>query len=152
MNGVRVFINGRLAPFFSADPGQLNIQLPYETEGGAATIVIDVDGVTTAAFTIKVDELAPALFILPEIIAGPGRAIAQNFPDFSLNTPLSPVPAGGIIIVYLVGIGEVTNPVPTGQAAPLGVPLSESTNPFRVRVRSFSPGSTWATVENSKSS
>ncbi len=133
MNGVRVFVNGRLAPFFSADPTQLNVQLPYETEAGAATIVIEVNGETTAAFTINVDEVAPALFVLPVDFAA-GRAIAQNFPDFSLNTPESPIEAGGTIIVYLVGIGEVTNPVPTGQAAPLGGPLSVSVHPFSATI------------------
>ena len=109
------------------------MQLPYETETGAVTIVIEVNGETTAAFTINVDEVVPALFVLPGDFAA-GRAIAQNFPDFSLNTPESPIEAGGTIIVYLVGIGEVTNPVPTGQAAPLGGPLSVSTHPFSATI------------------
>ena len=133
MNGVRVFVNGRLAPFFSTDPTQLNVQLPYETETGAVTIVIEVNGETTAAFTINVDEVAPALFVASADFAA-GRAIAQNFPDFSLNTAHNPIEAGGIVIVYLVGIGEVTNPVPTGQAAPLGGPLSVAANPFSATI------------------
>ena len=68
------------------------------------------------------------------MFAGPDRAIVQNLPDFSLNTPDNPIPAGGIVVVYLIGIGDVTNPVPTGQSAPLGGPLSEAANPFSATI------------------
>ncbi|MDA1316022.1 MAG: hypothetical protein O2968_22090 [Acidobacteria bacterium] len=134
LQGVTVYINGREAPMYSADTFQLNFQIPYETEAGLADVVVEVDGATTAAFTITVDEVAPAIIILPADFAGPDRAIAQNFPSFTLNTPDNPVEAGGVVIVYMVGIGETTNPVPTGQAALGGPDVSFAIAPYTATV------------------
>ena len=134
LQGVTVYINGRESPMYSANTFQLNFQIPYETEAGLADVVVEVDGATTAAFTITVDEVAPAIIILPEQFAGPDRAIAQNFPSFTLNTPDNPVEAGGVIIVYMVGIGETTNPVPTGQAALGGEDVSVAIAPYSATI------------------
>jgi uncharacterized protein (TIGR03437 family) len=49
-------------------------------------------------------------------LGGNGQALIQN-PDYSLNTSSQPAHAGDTVMVYLIGIGAVDNPVPTGTAA-----------------------------------
>ena len=134
MNGVTVYINGRPAPLFATTTRQINFQIPYETELGAASVVIEVNGETTPLFTILIEATGPAIFILPEVFAGPNRAIVQNLPDFSLNLPSNPVLAGNFVVVYLIGIGDVTNPVPTGEDAPLAGPISHAVSSFSATV------------------
>ena len=134
IDGVTVYINGRPAPLFATTTRQINFQIPYETELGAASVVIEVNGETTALFTILVEETGPAIFLLPEVFAGPNRAIVQNLPAFSLNTPGNPIVAGNFVVVYLIGIGDVTNPVPTGEDAPLAGPFSQAVSSFSATV------------------
>jgi uncharacterized protein (TIGR03437 family) len=42
-------------------------------------------------------------------------AIAQNFPDYSLNTSTNAIARGGIVVLYGSGIGVLNYPLATGQ-------------------------------------
>lgn len=129
VGGLTVRINGIAAPIYSAFPSQVSFQMPVEIEPGAATIVFELNGKTSGYFSIPVGEAAPGIFPLNASIAGPGRAVAQN-QDFSLNVPEAGAAPGQAIIVYVTGLGETDNPVPTGQltpASPLARALAEVT-------------------------
>ena len=71
---------------------------------------------------------APAIFLL-----GTNRAAVTNG-DGRVNTSAYPTVPGDTITVYFTGIGPLDNPVPTGQLAPLGGPLSQSSVPVTVTI------------------
>lgn len=124
LNGLTVRINGIAAPLFFAGPTQVNFQLPYEIQPGQATVEVVQSGKSSGFFTVPVGEAGPGIFPLDASIAGPGRGVIQN-QDFSLNIPGSGAAPGEAIVVYVSGLGEVDNPVPSGQAAPTS-PLSRA--------------------------
>lgn len=124
--GASVTIDGEPAPLFFAGSGQINFQIPEEIEPGVVSIVMTIDGSSSAVHSINIEPTGPGLFLLPPGLAGPDRAVIQN-QDISLNLPDNPAAPGEAIVVYLTGLGELDNPVPTGQPAsadPLSRPLA----------------------------
>ena len=131
LGGFRILVNGTPIPMylvFALSPGtQLNAQLPYGLAAGTAQVVVEQNGVASAAFPITVQPSAPGIFVF-----GNNRAVAQNVaPDgsVSVNTADNGVPAGDYIIAYFTGQGALNNPVPTGGLAS-GSPLSIPTLPY----------------------
>jgi len=120
-----VTINGVPVPLYYVGPGQINAQVPLEMfTPGTASVVVTVNGVSSSPFTFKVAAPAPGIFYY-----GTGRAVAIN-PDGSLNGPSAPAKPGDVLIVYLTGQGEVTNPVvdsAPGQASPLSQTVATTT-------------------------
>jgi uncharacterized protein (TIGR03437 family) len=105
INGCSVAINGRDAPVFYAVPGQINAQLPAETNTGTARAVVSVNGITGPDAYFWVTEAAPAIFTFEG-----NRALAQNHEDGRLNAPEAPVRPGSVLIVYLTGVGAAGLP------------------------------------------
>jgi uncharacterized protein (TIGR03437 family) len=105
LGGTTVIVDGRPAPLYFVSPGQINLQLPSQTNIGSARAVVTANGIAGPEAMFAVTEATPAVFTLPD-----GRAIAQNYPDYSLNSPETPIAPGGTIIVYLTGAGAVNLP------------------------------------------
>jgi uncharacterized protein (TIGR03437 family) len=57
-----------------------------------------------------------------------GMNLSGSKAQFSSTVP------GDTITIYFTGIGPLDNPVPTGQPAPLGGPLSQSSVPVTVTI------------------
>jgi uncharacterized protein (TIGR03437 family) len=68
--------------------------------------------------------------------SGSGDAVAYN-QDGTLNSPANPAAAGSVIVVFLTGIGPVTNPVATGAGAP-NSPYSVATLPKSATIGGWS--------------
>ncbi len=117
LNGVQVWINGTAAPLFFAGEGQVSFLVPSELEPGIASLIVTVNGVPSDLVAFPIVASAPGLFVLPEAVAGPGRAVAQN-QDFSVNLPNNPAAPSQAVILYLTGTGPTTPPIPTGELAP----------------------------------
>jgi len=120
--GATVKINDTPVPVFFASAGQTNVQVPYETPPGTATLTVTGACGTSTAVSFQVAPAAPYLFT-----AAGGDAIAYN-QNNTLNSASNPAKAGSGIAVYLTGIGAVNNPVTTGAAAS-GDPLSPAALP-----------------------
>lgn len=125
---VSVQVNGITAPLLYVDSKQINFQLPSGLQAGQAQVVVTSGSVSSASFPFTIGQAAPGIFVY-----GTNRAVAQNYPSYSLNTAANPVPAGGTVIVYLTGQGPVNNPVGDGVKAP-GAPLSTATLPYSATV------------------
>jgi uncharacterized protein (TIGR03437 family) len=112
--GVSLTVNGLNAPILGVygDANQVNFQVPYETQAGAASIVVTVDSLVSNPVTVPVTATAPGLFLV-----GSSPAV-QNYPAYTLNSSGNPVAAGGTIIAYLTGAGAVTPAVADGAPAP----------------------------------
>jgi uncharacterized protein (TIGR03437 family) len=118
LGGVSVRINGISAPLFFVSPVQINAQVPFETQPGAAAAVVRSPSGESASESFNVAPSAVGIFQFPNT----NRAVALN-QNGSVNSPENPEARGNILVVFLTGQGSVNPPVPTGQAAPAS-PLS----------------------------
>jgi uncharacterized protein (TIGR03437 family) len=120
VGGVSVMVNNQAAPLYYVSPGQINFQVPWETQVGTASVIVTVNGGSSNTVTVPAVSAGPGLFV------SGGAAIVQNFPDYSLNGPSSPAPGGSTIIAYLTGSGPVAPATSDGALAPSS-PLATST-------------------------
>ncbi len=113
MGSVAATVNGVAAPLFYISPGQLNIQLPYETTpNSTAVLYINNDGQTTSrSFTVAA--------AAPGIITNPNGAPVPN-------TSAAP---GQIVSLYITGAGALSPPLATGAAPAPGTPISDLPQP-----------------------
>jgi uncharacterized protein (TIGR03437 family) len=108
LNGVEVMVNGWTAPLFYVSPTQVNFLMPPNLIAGPVTVWVVLDSLAGPQVPLTLQDAAPALF--PSTL-DPGYAIAQQWPAYSLISPASPVPPGGIVILYATGLGA-TEPFP----------------------------------------
>ena len=106
-SGVSVKIGAVNAPLYYLSPGQLNIQIPYETPINQPVTLTVTNNGRTATTTLTVSSAAPGLFtdVNGEIV------------------PTATVARGGIVTLYLTGAGAVTPAIATGAAPPEGTPV-----------------------------
>jgi uncharacterized protein (TIGR03437 family) len=102
MAGVSATVNGIAAPLYYVSPGQLNIQIPYETAIGTALLAVGNNG-QVATYSFPVSASAPGIYLQS------GNAI----------TPNASGSRGQIYTLFITGAGEVSPPVSTG-AGPSG--------------------------------
>jgi uncharacterized protein (TIGR03437 family) len=134
---VSVKVNGVAAPLYFVSPGQINFQVPWATPAtGTANIAVLVNGGSSNVAAVPVATAAPGLFYDP----ASGNAIAQNTPDYSLNSPSNPAPAGSTIVAYFTGSG------PVAPAAKDGSPLRSDVLTRVTSAYSAQIGSATATV------
>ena len=116
LGGASVSVNGKAAPVFYADSGQINFQVPWSTATGTATIAMTVNGVGSNTVTVPVVSAGPGIFTY-----GSNNAIVQNSDaSASLNGPPgigTPAVEGTTVTAYLTGSGPVDTPQTDGQAA-----------------------------------
>jgi uncharacterized protein (TIGR03437 family) len=107
VSGFSVTIGGVDAPLYYVSPGQLNVQIPYETPVNQPSILTVNNNGSTATTTLTVASAAPGLFT-----DGNGEIV-----------PTASVARGGIVTLYLTGAGAVTPAIATGAAPPDGTPV-----------------------------
>ena len=108
--GVTVTFDGVPAPLDYVFAGQINLQVPFEVAGKSSTqVVVNNYGSKSVPVTLSVVPSQPAFFIYN------GAVIAQNFPDYSLNTAANPVARGGVVVLYGTGVGQLPYSLATGQ-------------------------------------
>ncbi|MEO8369622.1 MAG: IPT/TIG domain-containing protein [Candidatus Solibacter sp.] len=113
---VTVRVNGVNSPLYYVSPTQINFQVPWETAvSGTANVSVLFNGAASNTVAVPVATAAPGLFTQD------GAAIAQNAPDYSLNSASNPAPKGSTIVAYLTGSG------PLSVAQKNGVPASLTT-------------------------
>jgi len=62
LGGASATVNGVAAPMWYSSNGQLNVQLPYETQPGIAVLTAN-NGLETASFSFTVGASAPGIFV-----------------------------------------------------------------------------------------
>jgi len=126
--GVAALVNGIAAPLYYVSAGQLNVQIPYETPTGTATLSINNNGqVTTQSFAVG--NAAPGIFtdstgaLVPTSSAAPGQEIA----------------------FYITGAGAVSPAMATG-AAP-AASIATASLPKPVETTTVTIGGATATID-----
>jgi uncharacterized protein (TIGR03437 family) len=105
-------VNGVYAPFYYVSPSQLNVQIPYETELGAAVLQVgslDRHDVNLGGYTFQVAASAPGIFV-------------------SSNGDLVPSASGArgkTLTMFFTGAGQVTPTIATGAAPDASTPVSK---------------------------
>ena len=114
-SGVTVTIGGVNAPLYYISPGQLNVQIPYETPVNQAAVVTITNNGLTASSTLTVASAAPGLFT-----DGNGAIV-----------PTATVARGGVLALYLTGAGAVSPAIATGAAPAAGTPVAQLPAPVQ---------------------
>ena len=122
LGAARVLVDGWEAPLFFVSPNQINFQVPFEvTSPGQVNVVVTRNGEDSPIEPATMAEFAPAVFIN----RATGEPIVQRFPDGALITATNPANPGDVLILFLTGLGGVSNAPPTG--APSAVsPLAQA--------------------------
>ncbi len=102
--GISIRVNNVLAPILFASSGQVNVEIPWETAPGSATITAAFKGVAGNSITTTIGTYAPGVFV-------------TVYPDGGLVNGSKPAAANDILVVYANGLGPVTPSVPTGSGA-----------------------------------
>jgi uncharacterized protein (TIGR03437 family) len=118
--GVSVSINGFYSPMLYADSGQINFQVPFEARAGTATLLVRSPLGMSVEYPLNVDAAAPGIFQWDG-----NRAVATDAAG-TLLTADYPAPPGSVIVVYLTGIGSLSNTPQDGAGAPVN-PLAQAT-------------------------
>ncbi len=95
--GFSATINGVPAPIYYASATQVNVQIPYETQAGRATLVI-WNPYASVTYRFQVSASAPGIF---------------TFPNGSINVS-GQAARGSEIAIYITGEGAVTPALATG--------------------------------------
>ncbi len=99
MGGVVVLVNGVPAPLYYASDSIVNVQIPYETAIGGATVTVNNNGkVFSQGFTVTAT--APAFFTDAKSFLVPQNTAAR----------------GQEIAFYMTGVGQVSPALFTGSA------------------------------------
>jgi uncharacterized protein (TIGR03437 family) len=108
LSGVSATVNGLTAPLYYLSPGQLNVQVPYETSAGTAILGINNNG-QVASFPFEVSAAAPGIF------TDAGGALV----------PYSSAGAGSTLLIYITGAGDLNPGIPTGHTPSPQTPLAD---------------------------
>ena len=105
MGNLTATVNGISTPFYFVSPGQVNLQIPYETAAGTARLILNNGIAASNTFTFQVANSAPGIFV-----GGDGAAV-----------PHGQGRRGGTYLMFITGEGLVTPNIATG-ASPANLP------------------------------
>lgn len=122
LGGVSVSIAGIPCPIYYVNPTQINLLVPWTTPVGTYPMTVTVNDKTVGPTNIVISAEAPGIFQY-----GANRAVAQNLNgnSYSLNTSSAPAAVGSTLVVYVTGIGMVSNTPGDGATTPAS-PLSQA--------------------------
>ncbi len=113
LDGVQVMVNGVAAPLYYVSSGQINFEIPINAAAGGGTVQVVRNG--TLGNLIYLDIAAQA----PRFIVYDGGYGIMTTPQAVLTgIPSHPVNIGDTIVIYTIGLGPTTPPVPSGTASP----------------------------------
>jgi adhesin/invasin len=133
-----VSVNGIPAPLFYASPTQIDFQMPSGLPTGGVSVAVN-NGTLARQYELKASEphISPLVPVAPGLFETAGNRAAALNGDLTPNSPATPIPAGGYVILYITGQGSVTPPVADGTAAPAS-PLSIINAPVEVTIGGMS--------------
>jgi uncharacterized protein (TIGR03437 family) len=96
--------------------------VPYEVTGASTQVTVTYQGQTSAPSTIALAGSAPGLFTIDSTGQGQAAALNQNG---SINSSSTPVPIGGLILLFATGEGRGFPAEVDGKIAiaPLSIPF-----------------------------
>jgi uncharacterized protein (TIGR03437 family) len=92
---VSVTLNNTPATLLYTGAQQINLRIPPALSGQSATLVVTVDSVSSAAFTVPLTAVAPAIFT-------PGVLNQDN----TVNSAVNPAPLGTVLQIFGTGMPD----------------------------------------------
>ena len=111
MQGVSATVNGVAAPLYYVSPGQINLQVPYETGVRAAVVGVNNNG-KVASFLFNTSVTAPGIFV-------------QN----GNLVPIATGKPGDVLVLFMTGEGDVTPALFTGASPAAGTTVDQLPQP-----------------------
>lgn len=140
--------------YVSANPGQVNAQLPSNIGTGPLQVTVTNTAGTSAPFNLTVNPLQPGLLAPASFRAGADQYVVAQLPDGNYVLPTGaiaginsrPAKPGETIVIYGIGFGPVTPDIPAGQivtqsnqlAMPFQILFGQT--PAQLRYFGLSPG------------
>jgi uncharacterized protein (TIGR03437 family) len=122
-----VLVNGVAAPLYFASNGQINIQVPFETQPGLAVVRVVRNSQTGNGISMQVASRAAHILPLPASQYGIVQDFNQGYAFAMPPTPSYPsqrAHVGDVLIIWSTGLGQSSPPVATGAGAPGVEPLA----------------------------
>jgi uncharacterized protein (TIGR03437 family) len=104
--GFEAWVNDVPAPLYYVSPNQVNLQIPYETTPGRATLTLGNPFENSKPFSFRVAAAAPGIFTLAD-----GRI-----------TPTSSGSVGQAVTLFMTGDGQVSPALKTGNSPSFTTP------------------------------
>jgi uncharacterized protein (TIGR03437 family) len=98
--GFEAYINGISAPLYYVSPNQVNIQIPYETRPGQATLSLGNPFENAPDYTLQITSVAPGIFMSSGYVSAPFSSAAR----------------GQTTTLFITGDGRVTPSLADGTA------------------------------------
>jgi uncharacterized protein (TIGR03437 family) len=99
MAGFEAYVNDNPAYLYYVSPNQVNLQIPYETSNGPATLTIG-NPYADVNYNFQVQEAAPGIFVTPDGLVNPSPSGAP----------------GQTLTLFVTGVGQVRPSIPDGEA------------------------------------
>lgn len=110
--GFQATVNGVIAPLYYVSPDQVNLQIPYQTQPGTATLTI-TNPYISASYSFAVVPAAPGIFMSNGFTAAPFSSASR----------------GQTTTLFITGDGLVSPSLATGDAPAYGTVLSALPKP-----------------------
>ncbi len=102
LGGAQVLFNNVAGPMLYAQSGQINAIVPFESSGSSASVQVLYSGMTSASYTLPLQQAAPALFTVSMSGTGQGAILNQ---DSTQNLSTNPASPGTIVQLFGTGGG-----------------------------------------------
>ncbi|HEV2444374.1 MAG TPA: hypothetical protein VGS58_00570, partial [Candidatus Sulfopaludibacter sp.] len=112
--GFEAWVNGVPTPLYYVSSNQVNIQIPYETQPGTASLVVGNPFENSAAYQFPVSASAPGIFTSSDGFVTPSRNGTRN---------------GDPVTMFITGDGLVTPSLATGNTPSSNTPLTRLPKP-----------------------
>ena len=106
-------MNGFAAPLYYVAPGQLNVQIPYETPAGANVVLTINNNGQSRSTNLVVAATAPGIFT--DLSGAP--------------VPNTTAGRGAVVTLFITGEGAVSPPMATGATPPSSTPVTSLPKP-----------------------
>jgi uncharacterized protein (TIGR03437 family) len=110
--GFAAYVNNVPAPLYYVSPNQVNIQIPYETQAGRATLSIS-NPFDQVNYNFTVTSTGPGVFTFADGFVNPSRAARR----------------GDVATLFITGEGAVTPSLATGDTPSPGTSVSRLPRP-----------------------
>ncbi len=112
--GFEAYVNGVTASIYYVAPDQVNIQIPYETGAGAATLMVGNPYANSSNFILNIVPAAPGIFV------------TNGF----TSAPFSSAAAGSVATLFMTGDGQLTPALADGASPSPGTANSQLPKPM----------------------
>jgi uncharacterized protein (TIGR03437 family) len=110
--GFEAWVNGVTAPLYYVSPNQVNLQIPYETKPGTATLTVG-NPYLNINYSLEIVASAPGIFTTNGFAAAPFSSAAR----------------GQTTTLFITGEGQVSPSLRDGTSPSSGTPVSQLPKP-----------------------